>query len=105
MKHIEYYCTPSGVEPCRDWLMDLDTTSQLRVSGYIRRIAAGAGKKNVKPVGGGVYEVKIDYGPGFRVYFGEVKNALIVLLVGGDKSTQFRDIRQAQEYWRAYVSK
>lgn len=105
MKRIEYFRTESGREPCREWMLSLDTPARLRVYGYLDRVAAGGGKKNIKSVGNGVFEVKIDHGPGYRVYFGQVGNTLILLLQGGDKSTQFKDIRQAQEYWREYGSK
>lgn len=50
-------------------------------------------------VGHGVYELKIDYGPGYRIYFGQEGNRLIILLCGGDKTTQQKDIKKAQEYW------
>ena len=53
-------------------------------------------------VGGGVFEFRIDYGPGYRVYFGQIGSIVVLLLCGGDKSTQDRDIREAQKYWRDY---
>ena len=105
MKRIEYYQTKAGREPCRDWLASLDPTTQLRIYGYLERVAAGGGKNNVKPVGSGVFEVKIDHGPGYRIYFGQVGKVMILLLQGGDKASQFRDIGRAQEYWRDYASK
>ena len=55
-------------------------------------------------VGNGVFELRIDYGPGFRIYFGQVGTTIILLLCGVDKSTQDRDIRQAIEYWTDYRS-
>jgi putative addiction module killer protein len=54
------------------------------------------------PVGAGVLELKIDYGPGYRVYFGQVGMKLVILLCGGDKSSQAEDIRRAIEYWGDY---
>jgi putative addiction module killer protein len=53
-------------------------------------------------VGGGVLELKIDYGPGYRVYFGQVGMKLVILLCGGDKSSQAEDTRRAIEYWEDY---
>jgi putative addiction module killer protein len=53
-------------------------------------------------LGAGVLELKIDYGPGYRVYFGQVGTKLVILLCGGDKSSQAEDIRRAIEYWGDY---
>lgn len=105
MKTIKYYQTEVGKEPVREWLKELDKISRLKIYAYIERVALGSSKKSVKPLGDGIFEIKIDYGPGHRLYFGQVKNALILLLAGGDKSSQFRDIARAKEYWRNYVSK
>ena len=55
-------------------------------------------------MGEGVYELKIDYGPGYRIYCGQVGTTIILLLIGGDKSTQDRDIQQAIKYWTDYRS-
>ena len=58
-----------------------------------------------KSVGEDVYELRIDYGPGYRVYFGKVESTIILLLCGGDKSSQDDDIRKAKEYWRDFSSR
>ncbi len=55
-------------------------------------------------VGNGVFELRIDYGSGFRIYFGQIGMTIVILICGGDKSTQNRDIRQAKEYWTDYRS-
>jgi len=57
---------------------------------------------NVKGVGAGVFEYRIDFGPGYRVYFGQVGTQLVLLLCGGDKGSQKRDIKTAKEYWADY---
>lgn len=77
------------------WLDELrDLQARARVQIRIERLAAGnAG--DVKPVGEGVSELRIEYGPGYRVYFKQDGAALIILLAGGDKSTQSRDIKMA----------
>ena len=78
-----------------NWLARLrDRQAVLRIAKRITRLALGnAG--DVKPVGGGVSEMRIDYGPGYRVYFQRRGAVLVILLCGGDKSTQAADIRQA----------
>lgn len=77
------------------WLDGLrDIRVRSRVLVRIERLAAG-NPGNVKPVGEGVSELRIDYGPGYRVYFVRQGQAVIVLLAGGDKSTQATDIRTA----------
>jgi putative addiction module killer protein len=55
-------------------------------------------------VGNGVFELRIDYGSGFRIYFGQIGMTIVILICGGDKNTQDRDIRQAKEYWTDYRS-
>ncbi|MDZ4663230.1 MAG: type II toxin-antitoxin system RelE/ParE family toxin [Pseudomonadota bacterium] len=105
MKQLVFYSTSSGKEPCRDWLNDLQLTEQAAIYAYIDRIAMGAAKKNIKPVGGGVFEIKIDRGPGYRVYFGQIGQKIILLLLGGDKGSQNRDIRLAKDFWRDYETR
>ncbi|MBI1748616.1 MAG: type II toxin-antitoxin system RelE/ParE family toxin [Acidobacteria bacterium] len=102
MKSIELYQTESGRIPFNEWYDPLDKKARAKIRAYIDRLTLGAAQKNIKPVGGGVYELKIDYGPGYRVYFGEHGKHVIVLLLGGDKSTQGRDIKKAIEYWEDY---
>jgi putative addiction module killer protein len=77
------------------WLDSLrDIKARSRVLARIERLASG-NPGDVKPVGEGVSELRIDHGPGYRVYFVKRGQAAIVLLAGGDKSTQARDIRTA----------
>lgn len=77
------------------WLDELrDLRGRARVLARIERLAAG-NPGDVKPVGEGISEMRIDYGPGYRVYFKRRGRMLIILLAGGDKSTQSKDIRTA----------
>ena len=77
------------------WIDGLrDIRARARVLARIERLAAG-NPGDVKPVGEGVSEMRIDYGPGYRVYFKKRDRLLIILLVGGDKRTQSRDIKTA----------
>ena len=79
-----------------EWFSDLrDRTAKARIDIRIRRLSLGnAG--DMKPVGEGVSELRVDYGPGYRVYFIQKGNVYVVLLAGGDKSTQDQDIREAK---------
>jgi putative addiction module killer protein len=78
------------------WLDELrDIRARARVQARIERLAAG-NPGDVKPVGDGVSELRIDYGPGYRVYFTRRGNEVVILLAGGDKSTQDTDIKTAQ---------
>jgi len=83
-----------------EWFADLrDRQAKARIDIRIRRLSLGnAG--DVRPVGEGVSELRIPYGPGYRVYFVQKGELLVVLLAGGDKSTQDRDIRIARELAR-----
>ena len=78
------------------WFAGLrDERARARIDVRIKRLALGnAG--DVKPVGEGVSELRIDYGPGYRVYFAQRGSEIVLLLCGGDKRTQDRDIREAQ---------
>ena len=71
----------------------------MRITARIRRLSLG-NFGDVKPVGGGVSEMRVDYGPGYRVYFVQRGEMLVILLAGGDKSTQGRDIARARELAR-----
>ncbi len=76
-----------------------DRQAKVRIDSRIRRMSLG-NPGDVRPVGGGVSEFRIDHGPGYRVYFVRRPNELIVLLAGGDKDSQRRDIRRAIELAR-----
>jgi len=82
------------------WLDGLrDIQARARVQARIERLATG-NPGDVEPVGAGVSELRIDYGPGYRVYFKRRGRELIILLAGGDKSTQAKDIKAALRYAR-----
>ncbi|MCX5831874.1 MAG: type II toxin-antitoxin system RelE/ParE family toxin [Deltaproteobacteria bacterium] len=78
-----------------EWIDSLqDIRTRARIQARIERLAAG-NPGDVKPVGEGVSEMRIDHGPGYRVYFIQRERSVIILLAGGDKSTQARDIKTA----------
>ena len=81
-------------------LMDSDAKS--RISLRIRRIALTGNLGDYKPVGDGICELRIDYGPGYRVYFAQRGKEIILLLIGGNKSSQQRDIKKAKELNEQY---
>jgi putative addiction module killer protein len=84
-----------------EWFKSLrDRQARARINTRIRRLSLG-NPGDVKPVGEGVSELRIDYGPGYRVYFVQRGETLVILLAGGDKRTQNRDIKTALELARA----
>lgn len=83
-----------------DWISHLrDERARAKVLVRVRRLELG-NPGDVKPVGEGVSEMRIDYGPGYRVYFAQRGNTFVILLAGGDKSTQARDIQFALDLAR-----
>lgn len=83
-------------EAYRDWFAHLrDIRARARIDARIRRLSLG-NPGDAKAVGGGVSELRIDYGPGYRVYFTRRGNVVVILLCGGDKQTQSRDIARAR---------
>jgi len=84
-------------EVFKAWFSDLrDSHAQYRILTRIKRLSEG-NPGDVKPVGEGISEMRIDYGPGYRVYYKDTGKEIIILLCGGDKRTQSRDIEQAKE--------
>lgn len=76
--------------------------AQARIAARVARFETG-NRGDHKSVGGGVWEARLSYGPGYRVYFGQHQQRVILLLLGGIKASQKEDIRRAQRYWRDYV--
>jgi putative addiction module killer protein len=79
----------------------LEAVARAKVTRAIARMEQG-NLSNVKSVGGGVLEYRIDFGPGYRVYFGRDGDTLVILLTGGTKKRQQRDIDAAHDYWQDY---
>jgi putative addiction module killer protein len=85
-----------------NWFMSLrDIRAQHRILTRIKRLAMG-NPGDVKPAGEGISEMRIDYGPGYRVYYKDTGKEIIILLCGGDKRTQQADIAEAQKIARTY---
>jgi len=92
--------TPSGNNSFREWLVSLkDEKARAAVRVRINRLRQG-NLGDCKHLGEGVYELRIHYGPGYRVYFAEIDRENVVLLCGDDKRAQKRDIERAKEYWQ-----
>jgi putative addiction module killer protein len=98
-KVIEYL--ESGVSPFGIWFSTLNPHVAAKVTTALYRLEAG-NVSNVKSVGKGVSEYKIDFGPGYRIYFGQDGEQWIILLGGGAKRTQGKDIKTAQIRWAHY---
>jgi putative addiction module killer protein len=98
---IREYITPQGKNPFRDWLKSLDLRVQARIQSRVLRFEAG-NLGDHKSVGGGVWEARLDFGPGYRLYFGKDGSSMILLLMGGDKASQSKDISAVQSYWADY---
>ena len=98
---LRYYLTAGGESPFEGWFSDLDAAAAAKVSVALVRLGQG-NTSNAKAVGEGVLEYPIDWGPGYRVYFGRDGEMLVILLTGGTKQRQQRDIEQAKELWADY---
>jgi putative addiction module killer protein len=99
---LAMYNTPGGRIPFEDWVRGLrDVQARARIRARLARVRLG-NMGDAHTVGEGVWELRIDYGPGYRVYYARSGIATLLLLGGGDKTTQERDIRQAQASWREY---
>ena len=105
MIEIEEYLTDDGRSPFAEWLDTLDAAAAARITAVLHWMETG-NLGDVAPVGAGVSERRIDFGPGYRIYFGTIGNRriirLIVLLCGGTKRQQRRDIPKARQRWKDY---
>jgi putative addiction module killer protein len=99
IKVVEYL--QHGVSVFEKWFAGLDAQAAAKVTTALYRLEQG-NFSNVRSAGQGVSEYKIDFGPGVRIYFGREGNTLVILLGGGSKKTQSRDIRNARSLWAQY---
>jgi len=99
---IRYYVTTAGRNVFQAWFDGLrDRQAQARIQMRLARLEVGL-FGDVEPCGGGVSELRIDWGPGYRVYLARSGREIVLLLTGGDKRTQGADIKQAKENWHDY---
>ncbi len=102
IKTIKLYIDPTGKVPFESWIGSIrETKSKAKILQRIDRLRLG-NFGDCKSVGSGVYELRIHFGPGFRVYFGLQGETVVLLLCGGDKSTQKKDITNAHNYWKEF---
>jgi putative addiction module killer protein len=101
---VREYVTNNGYNPFHAWLISLkDRQARSRIRTRIDRLSLG-NFGDTKSVGSGVFELRLHFGPGYRIYFGQRGDQLVLLLCGGDKKSQSDDIRTAHIYWNDFRS-
>lgn len=98
---VSEYLDAKGNSPYAKWFNRINATAAVKVAAAVHRMELG-NFSNVKGVGAGVYEYRIDFGPGYRIYFGKDGDRLVILLAGGTKKRQDADITAAKKYWQDY---
>jgi putative addiction module killer protein len=98
------YADGLGRTPFEDWFRELDVQAQAKVTVALDRLKRG-NISNVSGVGESVFELKLDWGPGYRLYFGRDGDRIVILLLGGTKKRQDRDIARARRFWLDYKSR
>lgn len=102
---LQFYQTVDRRRPLEEWLGALkDGQAVIRIESRLQRLHKG-NFGDSEPVGEGVMELRIDWGPGYRVYFARLGQVVILLLCGGDKRTQHKDIKRAKEYFDDYKAR
>jgi len=101
-KQVVFYADANGNEPFWAWLNKLrDKQGRRRILNRLLRVQQG-NYGDVEPIGEGLSELRLFFGSGYRVYFGEEEENIVVILCGGDKDSQSRDIENAKAYWKEY---
>lgn len=101
-REIQFYKVPNEREPFTEWFESIrDQTTRTRIQKRLVRLESG-NFGDCHSVGEGVFELRVHFGPGYRIYFSEVDSTNILVLCGGDKSSQARDIERAKAYWLEY---
>ena len=101
MVDIREYSDRAGRSPFREWFDKLNSEASRKVTTTLYRVGLG-NLSNAKSVGGGVYECRVHFGRGYRVYFGKEGDVIVILLGGGTKQRQSNDIKLAIERWEDY---
>ena len=102
LREVQYYRTPNGRQPFIQWFESIrEKNTQNRIDKRLERLEDG-NFGDCQSVGEGVFELRLHFGPGYRIYFGQIGDRLVLLLCGEDKASQARDIKLAKTYWREY---
>lgn len=102
-KELAIYVTQNGKQPFIEWLESLkDKTLRYRIKERLDRVSLG-NFGDCKSLKNGLMELRFTFGSGYRIYYGEDGDSIVLLLCGGDKSTQSKDIKKAQQYWQDYL--
>jgi len=102
---IEIYQDLNGNEPFIKWLFSIrDKVTVARIRKRLRRVEETGNLGDYRSVGDGVFELRLHFGAGYRIYFGRIADNDILLLLGGDKGAQSRDILKAKAYWKEHNS-
>lgn len=99
---IQKYVTDTGLCPFERWFETLDPQTQVRIDVRLDRLSLG-NFGDCKSLGKGIYELRLFFGPGYRVYYGLVGQQIVLLLCGGSKKGQRKDISTARKFWAAYL--
>lgn len=102
-KEIEYYTTRDGKCPYIDWFKTLSREYQSKVIKRVNRLEDGLYGDCKRLTGSKLSELRLDFGKGYRIYFKELDNVIILIVAGGDKSDQKRTIKQADKYLEDYL--
>ena len=98
------YTTNTGRKPFIEWMLNLDNADRLIIISRLHRVENGnLGNCEQLKNASGIWELKIKHGPGYRIYFGKENAITVILLIGGDKGSQERDIKKAEKYWLDYL--
>ena len=103
---IKIYQNPNGIEPFAEWLSIIkDAVTVARIRSRLRRVEETGNMGDYRSVGNGVFEFRFQLGAGYRVYFGRIADDAILLLRGGEKRSQSRDIEKAKVDWKLHNSR
>lgn len=101
MIKILVYEDEKGKEPFTDYLKSVDKTVRSKIFAKLDRVELG-NMGDCKAIGDKIFELRLHFGSGYRIYFGKIDNCVVLLLTAGDKSTQKKDIKKAKYYWEKY---